>query len=198
MLAQQSVPLLSALPRPAASPELQLGAIDCEKEAVLCSAWAASCPSIFHFILPQLSVPNQSPKPLSPLRVKELNTTSTTTDDIVRLSSHAPGSYITEVPEYTGLLHPVDGTLAKLGVQEYLGYFIWAIGSTPSWALMIFISFVSRQLMGRRMAGNVGRNAPDIYGSNRPAGAAPAGGAAPAAAKPATPGSAGKGGKKRR
>ena len=45
------------------------------------------------------------------------------------------------------------------------------------------------------MGGNAGRNAPDIYGANTPAGAAPA---APAAAKPATPGSAGKGGKKRK
>jgi len=103
-----------------------------------------------------------------------------------------------EVPEYTGLLHPIDGQLAKLGLQEYLGYFIWAMACTPSWAIMIFISFVSRQIMGKRMAGNAAKSAPNTYGSNKPAGAAPAGGAAPAAAKPATPGSAGKGGKKRR
>lgn len=97
-----------------------------------------------------------------------------------------------DVPEYTGVLHPLDGPLARFGVQEYLGYFIWAMGSTPSWVIMIAISFFSRQIMGRRLTGGAGRNAPDIYANNRPAGAAPA------AAKPATPGSAGKGGKKRR
>jgi len=157
-----SIPLLSALPQPAGSPELHLGKVDCEKEAVLCSSWAASCPSVFHFTFPQLSSPDQSPKPASPLRAKDLNTTTTTADDIVRLSSHAPGSYIAEVPEYTGILHPVDGPLAKFGVQEYLGWVIWAMGSTPSWAIMIVISFASRQIMGRRMSGNAGRNAPDL------------------------------------
>ena len=198
MNVQQSVPLLSALPHPAGSPNLHLGKIDCEKDNVLCSAWAGSCPSIFHFTFPQLHSENQSPKPASPLRVKDLNVTTTTADDIVRLASRAPGSYITDVPEYTGWLHPIDGPLARFSVQEYLGWVIYAMGSTPSWVIMIVISFASRQIMGRRMAGNAGRPAPDIYGSNRPAGAAPAGGAAPAAAKPATPGSAGKGGKKRR
>lgn len=194
----QSVPLLAALPQSAGSSELKLGQVDCEKEPVLCSAWAASCPSIFHFTVPQLNSLDPTYKPTSPLRVKDLNVTSTTADEIVRLASRAPGSYIMDVPEYSGVLHPVDGMLAKFGVQEYLGYFIWALGSTPSWLIMIVISFASRQFMGRRMAGNAGRPAPNTYGTSSPAGAAPAGGPAPAAAKPGTPGSAGKGGKKRR
>jgi len=192
------VPLLSALPKPAGSAELHLGKVDCEKESVLCHSWAGNSPSIFHFDFPQLSSANQSPKPSSPLRVKDLNRTTTTADDIVQFASHAPGSRIFEIPEYTGILHPVDGPLAKFGVQEWLGYFIWGMGNTPSWLIMIVISFFSRQVMGKRMAGGANRNAPDIYANNAPAGAAPAGRPAPAAAKPATPASAGKGGKKRR
>lgn len=117
--------------------------------------------------------------------------TTVTAQDIVRLASQAPNSRIMEVPLYDGGLHPVDGWVAKLGVQQYLGQIISFMGTTPSWLIMIGISFFSRQFMSRRV-GN--RSAPDIYGAQRPAGAAQPGPAA-AAARPPTPG---KGGKKRR
>lgn len=88
------------------------------------------------------------------------------------------------------MLHPLDGVLAQFGVQEYLGWVIYGMGTTPSWIIMIGISFLSRQFMSSRTT----PKRPDIFAGQRPAG-----GAAPApAAKPATPGSAGKGGKKRR
>lgn len=181
--------MLSALPQPAGAPALNLGKIDCEKEAVLCGGWALGCPGIYHFLVPQKSSTPAS----TPGRYVDLNVTTVTPQDIVRLASNAPNSRIMEVPIYDGALHPIDGWMAKYGLQEYLGYVISFMGSTPSWVIMIAISFFSRQIMSRRM---VNRNAPDIYGSQRPAGAAQP--AAPAAARPATPGSAGKAGKKRR
>lgn len=128
----------------------------------------------------------------------ELNTTTVTASDIVTLARSAPNSRIQEIPTYDGALHPVDGWLAKLGLQYYFGYAIWLMGSTPSWAIMIFISFMSRQFMGRRAGG---QRRPDIYGAGAAGGAGPAipqPAAVPAGAGRGTPGSAGKGGKKKR
>ena len=97
-----------------------------------------------------------------------------------------------QVEPYDGLFHPVDGQLAKFGILTYIGYAINFMGTTPSWLIMIGISFFTRQFMGNRAM----KNRPDLYGgaAAKPAGA---GGAAapPVAAKPPTPG---KGGKKRR
>ena len=115
--------------------------------------------------------------------------------DIVKLATNAPNSIIMSKPIYDGALHPIDGWMAKAGLQKPLGHVINFAGTTPSWIIMIGISFLSRQFMSRRAAG--GRGIPE-------GGAAPGGAAGPnvrapaAAAKPATPGSAGKGGKKRR
>lgn len=79
--------------------------------------------------------------------------------------------------------------MARFGVQEWFGYLIWGMGTTPSWLIMIVLSFVSRQIMGRRMAN---RNMPDIHGKPQPQ-------AAPASpAGRGTPGSAGKAGKKKK
>lgn len=182
------MPLLTALPQTAGSPALHLGQIDCEKENVLCAGWALACPGILHFFIPQ-QTSKQQPRPE---RFVDLNTTTTTPQDIVRLASSAPNSRIMSVPEYDGMLHPFDSVLAKAGVQSYLGYAIHFLGSTPSWLIMITISFLSRQFMGSRTR----RNAPDAY-NPQPGAVQPA--PPPAVApKAATPGSAGKGGKKRR
>ncbi|RMZ87293.1 hypothetical protein DV736_g5486, partial [Chaetothyriales sp. CBS 134916] len=43
--------------------------------------------------------------------------------------------------EYTGALHPFDSLLAKASLLEALGYVIWTLGNTPSWLMMILISF---------------------------------------------------------
>ncbi|KAK4921034.1 hypothetical protein LTR66_016696, partial [Elasticomyces elasticus] len=69
------VALLSALPRSTNKPTLHLGAIDCEKESVLCVGWAANCPSVYHFTYPASTEPAKD----ITLRVKELNVTTTTT-----------------------------------------------------------------------------------------------------------------------
>lgn len=192
---QQSIPLLSALPQPAGSPSLHLGMIDCEKEQPFCSSLSVSSPSIMHFVFPILPYENASPQPASEYRYIDLNRTTVDTTDILAMAINAPNSKVYTIPTYDGALHPVDGWMARFGVQEYFGYLIWCMGTTPSWLIMIGISFISRQWMSRQQ---LNKNKPDFYG-NKP-GQAP-GQAAAAPASPAgkgTPGSAGKGGKKKR
>lgn len=176
------------MPTPAGSPKLKLGKIDCEVEGPLCAGLAIGCPSIYHFIVPSVSA-ERAP---IPARYIDLNMTTVTASDIVKLAAQAPGSQIMEKPLYEGAFHPADGWLAKAGVLKYLGYLINFMGTTPSWIIMIAISFFSRQFMARRVNAR-----PSMYtqpGAAQPQ-AVPA--AAPAAA-PRAPGSAGKGSKKKR
>ncbi|KAH0840564.1 hypothetical protein AYO21_03893 [Fonsecaea monophora] len=151
----EAVPLLSALPQPAGSPPLILGLLDCEKDEVVCTAWAAGVPNIYHFLLPKQS--DQGAK--SPLHIVPLNVSSTTVADITSLPRASKSRYL-DYPEYTGLLHPTDGLLAQVGVIQPFGYFMWALGTMPSWLMMLGISFISRQIMSRRMGGGRGIPAP--------------------------------------
>lgn len=73
----------------------------------------------------------------------------------------------------------MDSMLAKFGLLQPFGYFMWALGSVPGWVMMLGISFVSRQIMSRRMARTTG--IPEAPGAGGPpAGQAQAPGAAPA------------------
>jgi len=172
---KESVPLLAALPQPAGSPPLHLGIIDCEKEEVLCTSWASSLPSVYHFNVPKKSEPQAK----TPLHIVPLNISNTTTSDIISIPNASKSRY-TEFDEYTGLLHPLDGWVAKLGLLQPFGYLMWGFGSTPSWVMMIGISFVSRQIMGRRMGGN--RSAGPTPGQPQPQQAQTPARPAPAAA----------------
>lgn len=67
-----------------------------------------------------------------------------TAEQIVKI--HTDKTYL-ETPEYTGAWHPIDGWLQKYGLLQPLGYVFWGFGSTPSWLVMIAISFLSRQMM---------------------------------------------------
>ncbi|KIW18223.1 hypothetical protein PV08_02511 [Exophiala spinifera] len=158
----ESVPLLAALPKTASSPPLHLGFVDCDKEAVLCTGWAASLPSIYHFMVPVQS----NPPSKVPLRVIPLNLTSATVADIVAIPSNSKSRYLEE-EEYTGLLHPFDGIVSQFGLLEPFGYLMWGLSTIPSWAMMIGISFFSRRIMNRRMQG-------PQAGTPAPAAAAPA------------------------
>ncbi|KIV87126.1 hypothetical protein PV11_02694 [Exophiala sideris] len=171
----ESVPLLVALPQSAGSPPLRLGWVDCDKESVLCTGWAVTLPSVYHFMVPKKS----DPQAKTPLHIIPFNFTSTTTTTIVEIPSRSKSTYLGE-DEYTGLLHPFDGLLAKFGLQQPFGYVMWGLGIMPSWVMMIGISFISRQIMSRRMQG--GRNGEPPVGPAAPqAQARPAPAAAPAA-----------------
>ena len=143
---QESVPLLAALPQGARP--LHLGIIDCEKEEVLCTAWGTGIPSVYHFSVPKKSDP-QAP---IPLHIVPLNISNTNTADIISIPSASKSRYL-EYDEYTGAVHPFDGWMAKFGLLQPFGYVMWGFASTPSWLMMIGISFVSRQIMSRRMTG---------------------------------------------
>ncbi|RVX68410.1 hypothetical protein B0A52_07410 [Exophiala mesophila] len=182
----QSVPLLTALPQSSTAP-LHLGLINCEKDTVLCTAWATVLPAIYHFSVPKKTEP-QAPVPL---HIITLNLTSTTTNDIVTIPSTTKARYL-DYPEYNGALHPFDGMLAKLGLHIPFGYLLWGFGTIPSWAMMLVISYFSRRLMNKRI-----NNSPD-YGA--PAAQAPVAPAAAQAQTPARPagGAPKSGGKKRK
>ena len=142
------MPLLSAGVNPP-----RLGYLDCDKEQVLCAAWVASVPAIWHFAVPQatrgatVQAPGQASGPTH-LHVKNLNSTTVSAQDILKI--HTEKTYL-EDEEYTGFLHPTDGLLAQYGLTQPLGYALWFFGTTPSWMLMIGISFISRQIMSSRM-----------------------------------------------
>jgi len=184
----ESIPLLAALPISAGSPPLYLGTVDCEREDVLCTAWAASMPSIYHFQFPQKA----DPQPKTPLHIIPLNISTTTAADIVSIPTASKARYL-EVKEYTGVVHPVDGLLHKFNLLMPLGYVLCNLSSTPSWLLMIGISFVSRQIMSRRMGNRPGLGAGNVEPPQPPAGLSR--GAPPPAAAPKA-GAAG--GKKRK
>ncbi|ETN43985.1 uncharacterized protein HMPREF1541_10850 [Cyphellophora europaea CBS 101466] len=182
-----SVPLLTALPQPRDKPTLKLGTIDCEANEILCTAWSAGPPAIWHFLTPATS---SNPDAASDLRIIRLNSTTVTTEDIVSIPSTSTSRYQKYTP-YEGMLHPIDGTFQKFGLTIPFGYALWALGAVPSWLMMLVISFASRQIMSKRMA-----ESPGV-----PAGGAPGGqpAAAPAAAAgKGSPAQAGKKDKKKR
>lgn len=132
-----SVPLLAASPNPP-----NLAYLNCEREAVLCQAWAVSPPRVLHMLLPQ-PLPDQSTPP-STVRAVQFNRTTVTAPQIAAI--HLEETYKNE-DVYEGFWHPFDGPLAKNGLNIYAGYVIWGFSQIPSWAFMILVSFVSRNIM---------------------------------------------------
>ncbi|OKL60262.1 hypothetical protein UA08_04789 [Talaromyces atroroseus] len=124
-----------------------LGYLNCEQEPILCSVWAAAAPTVWHLDLPQ-ALPGE-PRPEIPLHVVNVNHTTVTPETIYNI--HAEKTYENE-PRYEGWLHPWDGALAQYGLNVPLGYVIYGFGVVPSWAMMIGMSFLSRNIMGRRAA----------------------------------------------
>jgi hypothetical protein len=119
-------------------------------------------PTIWHFTVPQATrgataqAPSQASGPTH-LYIVYVNGTATSPRDILKI--HTEKTYLEE-EEYTGALHPIDGAVAKYGLTQPLGYVMWLFGTTPSWVVMIAISFVSRQIMSRRMTGRLNDRAP--------------------------------------
>jgi PTH2 family peptidyl-tRNA hydrolase len=136
-----SVPLFAADPT---SPNL--ASLDCEKESILCSVWAAGPPTVWHFQLPQVH-PGEARPPV-PLHIVNLNHTTVTPATVYEI--HGEKTWQKE-DAYEGLLHPFDGQLAEYGLNVPLGYVMYGFSVVPSWLMMIGISFLSRTVMGRRM-----------------------------------------------
>ncbi|MCJ1400263.1 hypothetical protein MMC11_003467 [Xylographa trunciseda] len=141
-----------------------LGYIDCESQAILCSTWLTGPAAIYYILLP-VPAADQS-KPATTIYTVTLNTTTVTAKEIVEI--HTKKTY-EQAPTYEGLFHPFDGTFAKFGINVAVGYILWAFGLLPSWTFMILISFVSRNIMNRR----IGRQ-DAAAAQGRPVGGAPA------------------------
>ena len=120
----------------------KLGYINCDTQGVLCATWMAKPPTIWHIQRP-IALADQS-TPASTIYINYLNITETTVGDMVAL--HSGKKYETGMI-YEGYFHPFDGPLAKAGVNKIVGYILFGFGLIPSWAFMLIISMVSRQVM---------------------------------------------------
>lgn len=119
-----------------------LAVLDCETDGVLCNAWAMIPPQVLHMQLPQ-PLADQS-TPASTVRAIPLNRTAVTPPQLAAL--HLQEKY-KDVEPYDSIWQPIDGLLAKNNLALPIGYVIWAASLIPSWAFMIIVSFVSRNLM---------------------------------------------------
>jgi hypothetical protein len=119
-------------------------------------------PSLWHFKVPQATrgataqAPGEASGPTH-LHIVRINGTTVSATDFVKLFTEKT---FLEEEEYTGFLHPIDGVVAKYGLTKPLGYVMWFFGTTPSWMIMIGISFISRQVMSNRMNRRVAQRAP--------------------------------------
>lgn len=170
--------MMTASARTSSSRELHLGHVDCEKDEVLCSAWGAAVPSIYHFLVPLKTEPPSK----TPIHITRINVTSITATELADIPSTGKSTYL-EQEEYTGLLHPLDGLLAQFNLLIPLGYLLWGISAIPSWMMMLGISMVSRQIMSRRMGNRPGLGAGNVEPPQDPSRPQAAAGAAKAGAK---------------
>ncbi|KAK5131129.1 hypothetical protein LTR08_001277 [Meristemomyces frigidus] len=125
-----------------------LAMLDCETDGVLCHAWAVSPPQLIHMMLPQPLLDQSTPA--TTMRSINLNMTTVTATEIAAV--HLQEKYM-DVAPYEGFWHPFDGPLAQYGLNIPAGYFIWGFSQIPSWVFMIGVSFLSRNIMSRRMGG---------------------------------------------
>lgn len=140
----QSVPIIAAAP---SAPTL--GAVNCDKDKLLCTQWAATVPTIWHIQLPAAPPAGQQPDPTT-IRIVYLNVSSEiTVADVLKVFNEK--TWLTDGEEYTGMLHPFDGLLTKTALIYPFGYMMWIFGTVPNWVFMIGISFASRTIMTRRM-----------------------------------------------
>jgi len=122
------------------SPPL-LAVLDCETQPVLCGAWVATAPSVWHI------VPS---KDHTTIRVIGLNRTSTNTETFFKLHKEKEWRKVTP---YTGIFHRFDGLISKLHSSRPMGYMLWAVSNIPSWAVMVGISLGSRMFFRARRMG---------------------------------------------
>jgi len=117
-----------------------LAYINCDFQPILCNSWAAGPPSLY--IMEMFP----APAPV-PVHIISLNTTTTSVKTFTDLKTSKSWN---ETPAYGGYFHPFDGPIAKFGLAQPLGWWIFFFSVVPSWMFMIGISFLSRTFMGRR------------------------------------------------
>lgn len=112
--------------------------LNCEDQAVLCNSWSAGPGSLWVIeLLP--------PPAKTDIYFKRLNLTTTTSKTFLDL--YALEDKESEFKLYEGYFHPFDGVLATNGLAVPIGYALWAFNILPSWAMMLIVSFVSRNFM---------------------------------------------------
>ncbi|KAM0719719.1 hypothetical protein Q7P37_003852 [Cladosporium fusiforme] len=153
-----SVALLSATPNPP-----NLAYLNCDTDGPLCHAWSLTPPKVLHLQIPQPLADQTTPA--STARYIPVNRTTISAPNVAAISLEE--KYKNTEP-YEGIFHPFNGFLAENGLSIPVGYAIWGFSKIPSWAFMIGVSFVSRNIMGRQA-----RRAPGAPGAAPPA-AAPA------------------------
>ena len=119
-----------------------LASINCDQEPILCATWATGPASVWHLQRPVAQADQSTPA--TTIHIIKLNTTTTTAGDIIAI--HTGKTYEKE-PVYEGTFHPFDGLLAQYYLNVPLGQVLFYFSLIPSWAFMIVISMVSRNIM---------------------------------------------------
>ena len=124
----------------------KLGYLNCDDQGVLCATWTAKPPVIWHIQRPAAShVADDQSVGKSIVTVNYLNFTRTTVQDMVAL--HTGKMYEKKGYVFDGLFQPFDGLLAQYGVLTVVGYVVFGVSLIPSWAFMLVVSMVMRQVM---------------------------------------------------
>jgi len=155
----ESVALLATSRNP---PNLAL--LNCETDGVLCHAWYVSPPQLLHIQLPQPLVDQTAAA--TTFRAIPVNRTTITAPQLAAV--HLEEKYLETAP-YEGFWHPFDGPLAKNGLNIPFGYVLWGFSQVPSWMFMLLVSFLSRNMMSRRMGPQRAGEAPAAAPAAAPA-----------------------------
>lgn len=122
----------------ASSTPPKLGYVNCDSQALMCSALFAVPPAIWY--LERATAAGMS----SPIHIVPLNVSSVTAPELVAI--HAQKTYL-DRPLYEGYMHPFDGPVAKAGLTVPVGYLVYVFTLVPSWTIMLAVSFLSRTMM---------------------------------------------------
>ncbi|KAH8599128.1 hypothetical protein B0O99DRAFT_591006 [Bisporella sp. PMI_857] len=117
-----------------------LAYLNCENQPVLCNSWGAGPPSLWIV---------HAAAPPAPVDIRSIYLNTTTTNIKTFTDLHASKSW-KDTPLRDGWFHPFNGPLAEYGLAVPLGYVLWVFATVPSWVFMIGISFISRNIMGKR------------------------------------------------
>ncbi|ROT42444.1 hypothetical protein SODALDRAFT_326601 [Sodiomyces alkalinus F11] len=117
--------------------------LNCDDQPVLCNIFSVGPASLWAMdMLPPGNEIN--------IWGKRLNTTTTTTQDLLDLYADKEKS---EFKLVTHVFHPFNGWFAQNGLSVAVAYVLWFFTVVPNWTIMLLVSFASRSMMNRRMPG---------------------------------------------